>query len=70
MPEDDFAPQMFESPIPTFVEEPQEPVSKEPLPQIQARLNPETERIRSELNDTIMANPEEAAKLLTSYIKD
>lgn len=42
----------------------------ESLPQIEARLNPELDKLRSDLNDTIMSDPAEAAKLLISYIKD
>ncbi len=42
----------------------------EALPQIDARLNPELDKLRTDLNDTIMNDPAEAAKLLISYIKD
>ena len=40
------------------------------LPQIEARLNPELDKLRSDLNETILQDPGEAAKLLISYIKD
>lgn len=42
----------------------------ESLPQIEARLNPELDKLKSDLTDTIMADPSEAAKILISYIKD
>ncbi len=42
----------------------------ESLPQIEASLNPEIDKMRTDLNDTIMTDPTEAAKILISYIKD
>ncbi len=42
----------------------------EALPQIEARLNPELDKLKNDLTDTIMSDPSEAAKLLISYIKD
>lgn len=60
----------FEAQLPTIKEEPTELIANEHLPQIEAHLDPELERVRMELNDTILADPSEAAKLLTSYIKD
>lgn len=60
----------FEAQLPTIKEEPTELIENEALPQIEAHLDPELERVRMELNDTILADPAEAAKLLTSYIKD
>ncbi|MDD3436284.1 MAG: flagellar basal-body MS-ring/collar protein FliF [Candidatus Gastranaerophilales bacterium] len=60
----------FEAQLPTIKEEPTELIENEALPQIEAHLDPELERVRTELNDTILADPAEAARLLTSYIKD
>ena len=60
----------FEAQLPTIQEEPTDLIESEALPQIEANLDPELERVRMELNDTILADPAEAAKLLTSYIKD
>lgn len=60
----------FEAQLPTIKEEPTELIQNEILPQIEAHLDPELERVRMELNDTILADPTEAARLLTSYIKD
>jgi len=60
----------FEAQLPTIKEEPTDMIENEALPLIEAHLDPELERIRMELNDTILADPAEAAKLLTSYIKD
>ena len=42
----------------------------ESLPQIEARLNPELDKLKTDLTDTIMSDPSEAAKILISYIKD
>jgi len=61
---------LFEAQLPTIKEEQTEFISNESLPLIEAHLDPELERIRMELNDTILADPSEAARLLTSYIKD
>lgn len=61
---------VFEAQLPTIKEEPTELIERESLPQIEAHLDPELERVRMELNDTILADPAEAARLLTSYIKD
>lgn len=60
----------FEAQLPTIKEESTDLIDNESLPLIEAHLDPELERIRIELNDTIMADPAEAAKLLTSFIKD
>lgn len=59
--------------------EPQLPLVKEPpadiqesinIPLIEAQLDSELERVRMELNETILADPAEAARLLTYYIKE
>ncbi len=42
----------------------------ESLPQIEAKLNPELDKLKTDLTDTIMSDPSEAAKILISYIKD
>lgn len=68
--EESFNAKAFEAQLPTIKEEPTELIENETLPQIEAHLDPELERVRMELNDTILADPAEAAKLLTSYIKD
>lgn len=60
----------FEAQLPTIKEDPTDLIENEALPLLEAHLDPELERIRMELNDTILADPAEAAKLLTSYIKD
>lgn len=67
---DDYLPRTFEAQLPTIKEDPTELIENEALPLLEAHLDPELERIRMELNDTILADPAEAAKLLTSYIKD
>ena len=40
------------------------------MPAIEANLDPEVEKMRSEINNTIVADPSDAARLLLSYIKD
>lgn len=44
--------------------------SAPPIPAIEANLDPEIEKMRGEINSTIVADPEEAARLLLSYIKE
>lgn len=65
-----YLPRTFEAQLPVIKEEPVLPAESEALPLLEAHLDPELEKIRTELNDTILADPVEAAKLLTSYIKD
>jgi len=65
-----FNAKVFEAQLPTIREESTDLIESESLPQIEAHLDPELERVRMELNDTILADPAEAARLLTSYIKD
>lgn len=60
----------FEPQLPPVVEEIPEVTLQEALPTITADIDPELERARMELNDTIMADPAEAARILVSYIKD
>lgn len=69
-PEELYNSATFEAQLPTIKEEPTEIINRESLPQLEAHLDPELERVRMELNDTIMADPAEAARLLTSFIKD
>lgn len=68
--EEPYNARVFEAQLPTIKEEPTDLIESEALPQIEAHLDPELERVRMELNDTILADPAEAARLLTSYIKD
>lgn len=42
----------------------------ESLPQLEAKLDPELERIKNDLNETILNDTAEATRLLISYIKD
>jgi len=61
---------IFEPQLPQITEEVPEISMQDTLPKIEANIDPELERARMELNDTIMADPAEAARLLVSYIKD
>ncbi len=42
----------------------------ESLPQLEAKLDPELERIKNDLNETILNDTAEATRLLISYIRD
>lgn len=68
--DDGYNQKAFEAQLPTIREEATDLIQSEALPQIEAHLDPELERVRMELNDTILADPAEAARLLTSFIKD
>ena len=63
-------PKVYEPQLPQITEAVPEIKMNETLPSIEANIDPELERARMELNDTIMADPAEAARLLVSYIKD
>lgn len=60
----------YEPQLPQITEDIPDVVTAETLPKIEANIDPELERARMELNDTIMADPAEAARLLVSYIKE
>ena len=60
---------VFEPQLPTITEEVPE-INLQDTLKLEANIDPELERARMELNDTIMADPAEAARLLVSYIKD
>ena len=53
--EDDAASSLLESPS---------------IPVLEAKLEPELERMKTDLNNIIMSDPAEAARLLLSYVKD
>ena len=60
----------YEEPPQTITDNLIDKFEVESLPQIEARLNPELDKLKTDLTDTIMADPSEAAKILISYIKD
>lgn len=60
----------FDEPQKQLTDELLDKLEMDQLPQIEARLNPELDKLRSDLNETILSDPGEAAKLLISYIKD
>lgn len=62
--------EFFEPQLPSITETMPDTALNEILPKIEANLDPELERTRIELNDTILADPAEAARLLVSFIKD
>ena len=59
----------YEEPPQTITDNLIDKFEVESLPQIEARLNPELDKLKTSLTDTIMADPSEAAKILISYIK-
>ena len=61
---------VFEPQLPQMSEELPEALLAEPFKGIEANIDPELERARMELNDTVMADPAEAARLLVSFIKE
>ena len=64
-------PPQFEPQLPQLSEDvPETALASDTLPKIEANIDPELERARMELNDTIMADPAEAARLLVSFIKE
>ena len=60
----------FEPQLPQITEDIPDVLFSDTLPKIEANIDPELERARMELNDTIMADPAEAARLLVSFIKE
>ncbi|MDD3237192.1 MAG: flagellar basal-body MS-ring/collar protein FliF [Candidatus Gastranaerophilales bacterium] len=42
----------------------------EPLPELDVKVDPEFDRIKQELSDSILSDPSEATKILISYIKE
>lgn len=47
-----------------------ESMSVESLPELDVKVDPEFDRIKHELSDSILSDPQEAAKILISYIKE
>ena len=64
------AQKIIEPTLPEIKDDIPEIILSESLPTIEAHLDPELEKTRMELNETIMADPAEAARILTSYIRD
>ena len=56
--------------FPTIKDELGDLADIETLPQLEAKLDPELERIKTDLNETILNDTAEATRLLISYIKD
>ena len=62
--------QTIEPQLPQITEDIPDMLFNEAMPKIEANIYPELEHARMELNDAIMADPEEAARLLVSFIKE
>lgn len=45
-------------------------VEKKPAPVIEAKLAPEVEKMRDEINSTVVNDPDEASRLILSFIKE
>ena len=54
----------------TIKDELSDMLSVDALPQIEPQLDPELEKMKTSLNETILADPAEATRILISYIKD
>lgn len=67
--EESYLPNLEEH-LPMFQNELDAGLSVEPLPELDVKIDPEFDRIKQELNDSILADPAEATKILISYIKD
>ena len=63
-------PQTSEPQLPQVTEDIPEVLFNEAMPNIEANVYPELEHVRMELNEAIMADPAEAARLLVSFIKE
>lgn len=61
---------MYKETLPPITDELADMLEVESLPQIEAKLDPVLERMKNDLNETILSDPQEAARLLISYIKD
>jgi flagellar M-ring protein FliF len=68
--DDSYTSRVLEPQLPVISDEIPDILLAENLPKIEANIDPELERARMELNDTILADPAEAARLLVSFIKD
>ena len=53
-----------------LAQESQKLVEGSNLPMLEAKLAPELEMMKSQLNNMILSNPTDASKLLMSFIKD
>lgn len=60
----------FEPQLPSITDDLPDALVPDGIKKIEVDIDPELERSRMELNDTIMADPAEAARLLISYIKE
>ena len=60
----------WEAPSIPLLDELDEMIDVDPLPQLEVRVDPELEKMKSELTETILADPAEATRLLITYIKD
>jgi len=65
---DDYA--MQEAELEKLAQESQKLVEGSNLPMLEAKLAPELEMMKSQLNNMILSNPTDASKLLMSFIKD
>ncbi|MCQ2957902.1 MAG: flagellar M-ring protein FliF [Candidatus Gastranaerophilales bacterium] len=66
--QDDYS--MQEAELEKLAQESQKLVEGSNLPMLEAKLAPELEMMKSQLNNMILSNPSDASKLLMSFIKD
>lgn len=51
-------------------EEPEQLLEEAPIPVIEAKLDPEIEHMRESINNMVASDPEEAARVLVTFMKD
>lgn len=67
---DNYLQTSYEDSMPMLRNDMGEGLSIEPLPELDVKIDPEFDRIKQELSDSILSDPAEATKILISYIKE
>lgn len=68
--EEMYLPNAYEERVPMLRGEMGDSMSVGSLPELDVKLDPEFDKIKHDLCDTILSDPEEASKILISYIKE
>ncbi|MEZ4575922.1 MAG: flagellar basal-body MS-ring/collar protein FliF [Vampirovibrionales bacterium] len=61
---------LYDEPPQLFADEPQELISASAIPVLEARLDPELEHMRESIATVVTKDPQEAARLLTTFMND
>lgn len=67
--EDTYTQKVIEPQLPEIKDDIPDIAMQEQMPKIEAHLDPELEKTRIELNEAILADPADAARILTTFIK-